>query len=350
MPTVNEEAVNDQAAPQAAYWLATLMDESCSEAERQQFFEWLRGSTRNVEEFLRLSTLARRAQRRELWPDRSIESLLADARAGANVTGLHGGALGRQGATRHKARSWAIAASMLMLLGAGTLLYATGRLGDLLTPGYSTQVGEQRLITLDDGTIVELNSKSHLRTRYTKTLRAVELTDGEAIFRVMKDPQRPFRVRAGTTDIVAVGTAFNVNASETRTVVTVLEGRVRVKHRPPSRRADGESANVELAVGEQLIVSGNRSVVKLALRDTQKVTSWTQQRLIFEETPLSTAAAEFSRYSPRAIRIEDVRLGERRINGVFDATDPASLVEFLRSDETVDVSEQNGGWTLRSRP
>lgn len=90
-------------------------------------------------------------------------------------------------------------------------------------------------------------------------------------------------------------------------------------------------------------------MVRVALDDTQKITSWTQRRLIFEDTTIAAAAAEFARYSPRAIRIEDAQIGARRISGVFDATDPASLVEFLSSDDTIEVHASGNGWTVRSR-
>lgn len=353
MPPVNE-AANDPATAHAtqgaAHWLATLSDENCSEAERQQFLEWLRSSTQHVDEFLRLSTLARNASRRDLWPERSIETLITEARASTNVTAIDGGIRGAAIRTS-KPVAWALAASATGILAVGALLFS-GQLGHFFAPAYSTQIGEQRSIALSDGSVVELNSKSSLRTDFSETLRAVELTEGEAIFRVTKDPNRPFRVRAGTTDIVAVGTAFNVNASDSQTVVTVLEGRVRVNQHAGKSSAtpDGEAANIELAMGEQLIVARGRAVVRLALHDTVKVTSWTERRLIFEDTQLSAAAAEFARYSPREIRIEDAQLGARRINGVFDATDPASLVEFLSSDETVEVRQQGEGWSVSSKP
>jgi transmembrane sensor len=112
---------------------------------------------------------------------------------------------------------------------------------------------------------------------------------------------------------------------------------------------DKAISEFELAVGDQLIVAKSQPAIRMSLRDTEKVTSWTERRLIFEDTPLSAAAAEFARYSPRAIRIEDASVAERKINGVFDATDPASLAEFLRGDETLDVRNDGSGWTVSSR-
>lgn len=340
-------------AQEAAHWLATLSDENCSEPERQQFFEWLRGSTHNVDEFLRLSTLARHAGKRQLWPNQSIESLIAAARASANVTALTPDEVDSAEARTRTIVPWAIAASLACVIAIGALLTNT-RVIDMFTGVYSTHVGEQRSIALEDGSVVELNSQSRLRTRFSSGLRSVELLEGEAIFRVVKDPQRPFRVRTGATDIVAIGTAFNVNATEARTIVTVLEGRVRVNNRgeppPDSAPKTGESVDfVELTVGEQVIVARAHPIVRVALNDTQKVTSWTERRLIFEETTITAAASEFARYSPREIRIEDPQVGARKITGVFDATDPASLMEFLSSDETLEVRPTGDGWIVRGR-
>lgn len=346
---------NEQHAMQgAAHWLATLSDESCTDAERQQFSEWLRASTRNVEEFLRLSTLARSLGKRELWPEQTIEQLVEEARASSNVTTLEprGAAITEGG--RSRLRPWLMAAAVACLLVGGAIVLRTVPLTRVASQEYQTSLGEQRSITLEDGSVVELNTRSRLRTRFTRSQRALDLIEGEAIFRVVKDANRPFVVRTGETDIVAVGTAFNVNASEARTIVTVLEGRVRVNNRAsasgPASSEAAEPEQIELAVGEQLIVAPAQPIVRVALRDTQKITSWTERRLIFEDTPIAVAVAEFARYSPRQIRIEDAEIGARKINSVFDATDPASLVEFLRVDETIEVVDTAAGWTLRRRP
>jgi transmembrane sensor len=347
MSSANENSTRDPAAQPpaqgAAYWLATLSDESCSDAERQQFSEWLRASTRNVEEFLRLSTLTRTASRHgSLWPDRSVEALIAEARASSNVAALEPRRAGGDATHMRRALPWLMAASIAFVAIGGAFVVSNASWKSWFGPTYQTAVGEQRSIALEDGSVVELNTHSHLRTRFSGTLRAVELVEGEAIFRVAKDARRPFRVRTGSTDIFAVGTAFNVNAHDARTIVTVLEGRVRVDN------PEAASTPIVLGVGEQLIVAPARPVVRLALQDTERVTSWTRRRLIFEETSISDAAAEFARYSPRQIRVDDAAIAARRVTGVFDATDPASLIEFLRADATVAIVADGDGWIVRA--
>jgi transmembrane sensor len=196
-----------------------------------------------------------------------------------------------------------------------------------------------------------LNSQSRLRTRFTEQFRTVQLVEGEAIFRVAKNPRRPFRVRTGLATIEAVGTAFNVQARETRTVVTVLEGRVRVNQPAPGDSALGSNAatEMELTVGDQATLASSQPAQMISLLDTEKVTAWTDRRLIFEDTPLANAAAEFARYSSRTIRIDDPKIADRKITGVFDATDPASLVEFLSADQSLDVQDDTDGWAISAR-
>ena len=349
----NENPTRDPAAQLpaqgAAYWLATLSDESCSDAERQQFSEWLRASTRNVEEFLRLSTLTRAASAHsELWPERAVESLIAEAQASANVATLESRRAGGDATRMRRALPWLMAASIAFVAIGGVFVASGARWQSWFDHTYQTAVGEQRSITLEDGSVVQLNTHSQLRTRFSRSLRAVELMDGEAIFRVAKDAQRPFRVRTGAMDIVAVGTAFNVNADDTRTIVTVLEGRVRVDSRVAIPSAGGvQSAPIVLDIGQQLIVAPAQPVVRVSLPDTEKVTSWTQRRLILEETSIADAAAEFARYSPRQIRVVDPAIAARKVTGVFDAADPASLIEFLRADETVAVTIDGDDWIVR---
>lgn len=339
----------------AAHWLSVLSDENCTDAERRQFLTWLRASGQHVDEFLRLSRLNGRLNQRALWPNHGVEALIAAAKASAaaNVALLDTQTNIGSARAERKPMRWALAAAAACVFVVVALIAGRSQFEQWLSPEYLTAVGEQRSITLEDGSVVELNSQSRLRAHFKDHLRAIELLAGEAIFRVSKDPNRPFRVRTVATDIVAVGTAFNVKADDSSTVVTVLEGRVRVNQRAAAERSAAQVATAvsefELAVGEQLTLAKSQPAIRVSLRDTGKVTSWTERRLIFEDTPLSVVATEFARYSARQIHIEHPTIAARKINGVFDATDPASLVEFLSVDETLSVRNDQNGWTISAR-
>lgn len=199
---------------------------------------------------------------------------------------------------------------------------------------YSTGIGEQRTIQLLDGSTVELNARSRVKVRLTDHRRDVVLIEGQALFSVAKDKQRPFVVQAGDAQVRAVGTEFDVYKKQAETVVTVVEGRVETYS-----GADGAgAAAIMLSAGEQLTVLPH-TVTKPTRADTAAATAWVQKRLIFEETPLNEVAEEFNRYNRRPLTIDDAELRTLKISGVYSSTDPASLINFLRSQNSINVIE-----------
>lgn len=365
--TTDATAHRASVADEAAEWLATLTDAASTAQERQTFVSWLRRSNLHVEEFLRISALARHLTRSRLLPPEDIAELIrhattdsASAAQVANIsqTNRAGTAPGEGATPRLVAPRWrpALAACVVAVTILALLIFRFDPSG-WLAPTYTTSVGELRSITLEDGSVVELNTQSRLRTHFTATERRVELVRGEAMFKVAKSPGRPFGVATGSTDIVAVGTAFNVYQQSSRTIVTVLEGRVRVTDHRVSDHAEGAVASplpvhrtreFELARGEQAIIAPHTPIARTSVPDPAQVTSWTERRLIFDETPLAAAASEFARYNDSSIRIEDPKLGQLHITGVFDATDPASLVQFVQTYRGIRVQRDRSGWVLES--
>ncbi|HEX3849127.1 MAG TPA: FecR domain-containing protein [Steroidobacteraceae bacterium] len=238
----------------------------------------------------------------------------------------------------------AAAACLVAALGAG-LAY----LGTHQPPTYAAAIGEQRSLTLADGSTVELNSRSKMIVRYSKRERRVELVQGQALFRVAKDAARPFIVKTGDTLVRAVGTEFDINQKRAGTVVTVVEGRVAIltEHvlavdpgagaAAPSDSnlafpivAPGQVGNIMVAAGEQLMVTPK--VIQIAEHpNVANATAWTQRRLVFESASLADVADEFNRYNDRQLIVADPRLETFHVSGVFSSTDPASLIRFLRA-------------------
>jgi len=97
------------------------------------------------------------------------------------------------------------------------------------TTTFATAIGETSNVSLSDGSVIALGGDTQIRVALSENLRAIELTRGEALFKVAKDAARPFKVRAGNATIIAVGTEFNVERDSDRAVVSVTEGRVEVK-------------------------------------------------------------------------------------------------------------------------
>jgi transmembrane sensor len=99
---------------------------------------------------------------------------------------------------------------------------------------FTTGVGEQRMITLQDGSRIYLNSDTRLTVRLDKNRRLVRLAGGEALFDVAKNPSRPFIVDAGEMQVRAVGTEFVVRRDPHELAVTLVEGTVRIADQDPA--------------------------------------------------------------------------------------------------------------------
>jgi transmembrane sensor len=230
----------------------------------------------------------------------------------------------------------AAAALFVLVLGALTW-FVTDRW--LNSSVIRTDIGEQRSVTLADGSVVDINTNSELRVDLSGTERRLRLLKGEARFKVARDPQRPFIVRTSQATIRALGTIFNVRAEPEQTAVAVLEGHVEVHEISVPQAAAGVVTHLELRAGEQAAVSPAGRILPNAGPPIERVTEWMSRRLVFREEPLAVVVAEFNRYHRKPIRIEDPSLAGLRISGTFDSSDLDSLLEYFQRFEHVQVEQ-----------
>jgi transmembrane sensor len=144
-----------------------------------------------------------------------------------------------------------------------------------------TQPGQKTNVVLPDGSVVWLNSASSLKYQSDFNLSDRQVTlSGEAFFKVQKDQSRRFRVKSGSLNIDVYGTSFNVkNYSDGDfQKVTVAEGIV------------GISSNSEdirrITKGDQAILNKASGKITFTKDDPSLVTSWTNNELIFRDTPI----------------------------------------------------------------
>lgn len=333
------EVRNAQIIDEAAEWFVEFSSGDDDPRARRAFDAWLRKSPEHVRAYLDMLPLWQDAA--AVDPNRltSTDELVELARASGSVVPLTPWAAERSDNARRSSRRWMMAASVLFacFLTAALIWFQTVQRGT-----YETDVGEQRAVSLPDGSIVEINARSRIRVRFADTQRDVYLLQGQALFKVQKDAARPFVVHSGATRIRAVGTQFDVNKSQQGTIVTVLEGRVAVISERAQEQVLSSNAappaDVLVSAGEQAIVQ--KSAAPLALPvNVEEATAWRERRLVFSATPLPVVAEQFNRYNERRLLILDPRLDHFLVNGTFSSTEPASLVRFLRAQPDLRVDE-----------
>jgi transmembrane sensor len=341
-------------AEQAAEWLHAL---EAGEGDVQNAFaDWLRASPRHVEEFLLLTASEQATNGIDAGHTIDIDQLIAelphnvfplqgaDARPAATVAEVPAAMRRRPARSVRWAAGVAIASVGLLLL----WMASTGELSGWHS--YGTAVGEQRSVTLEDGSLIELAAHSRLQVNLSAQRRDIRLQYGEALFKVARDPSRPFQVHAGETVVRAVGTQFNVNRSVGNTTVAVAEGRVQILSATEEASSTGAKGNPDelLGAGEMARIAPTGTITREHV-DLADVAVWRQRRLVFRDSTLGEIADTFNRYSRTPqILVEDPALRARRFGGTFDADNPEALIKFLRAEPGLICETQ--GTTLSIRP
>lgn len=309
----NHEAI--EAA--AAAWLAQKDDAASWTDEREQALQaWISRSSAHAVAWLRLSAAWEIAN--------DIRSVELEARvADREVVPLAGPRSG------HRRRLFTAAfAATFAVLGVGLVMTDSWR--GRTEERFITAVGSRQDVTLADGSLVTLNTRTRARARVTADERRFWLESGEAFFQIQHDPKHPFVVEAGTDRITVLGTKFSVRHENGRTQVTVLEGRVKLDHVEGPLASAPSSATV--LTKNDAAVSQLDSMLVATKSDvqTQRDLSWREGRLDFENMPLSDIAAEFNRYNQRQL-VVGADAASVRMTVRFDAHNIDGFVRLIET-------------------
>lgn len=308
---------------EAAQWHARLGVHSVSTETLEEFFAW-RAVPAHAEAYRRVEQVW--AASGKLGGDADIQAAVAEA--------LDRG-IGKRSRERSRRGLIGLAAvTAAVCLVAGGWFWLDGR------GVHATAVGEQQVVQLDDGSTVRLDTGSRIRVRMKAGERRVVLEAGQALFDVTPDAARPFVVDAGGTRVTAVGTVFDVRRMEAGVRVTLVSGAVDVAR-------DVDTAPARMSAGQQARVT--RAGVSTRAVDAEAAVSWTEGRLVFEDTPLRQAVDEVNRYLTAPIRLEAGDMAERPVSGVFTAGDRGAFAHATAEGLGLDARVGEDGTLVLSR-
>jgi transmembrane sensor len=390
-------------AERSAMWYTILLE---GNEQRAEFFAWLAKSPNHVEAFLRVVNTAQAIAGLSQHQRERVEQLASDfgpheeettpvvsiARGDASHDGFPletasppppGG--GRSQAYQTAAQNerdrqltvrwhsqevhrlsarWIGRVAAMLLVGVGAFLWLNMALRERT---YSTGVGEQRVISLSDGSTVTMNTDSEISVRLTQTVRTIRLVRGEALFAVAHDTKRPFDVHVAETVIRAVGTEFDVYRQSASTRVAVINGLVQVstgKAVPafPTQRSGGRSgpnpgslsarplnATTQfVAAGEAAVVATSGEISRRSVTDPDNAVAWRRNKLVFEDETLTNIAAEFNRYNSILIRVIG-KAADQHFSGTFNVHAPEAVMQILAVDSTLQVERIENAIIIRAR-
>jgi transmembrane sensor len=369
--------LSNQILDEATSWFVEFSAGNLSSLQRRDFIAWLRASPEHVRAYLQITAHWEEVQCLGKKSTHGIDDLIALARnSTAEVIPLVPEEADRDSSSQYdrsrlrrrtdrKITRWLTLAASLVAISAGVGYWVT-----IERNTYSTETGEQRSVTLADGTTVELNAQSKIRVSFKAHQRDIDLISGQALFHVAKDPARPLIVRTDSTQVRAVGTQFDVYRKEQGTTVTVLEGTVAVVAAAKANHSFGMSGGISatgipgqhvtevapavrqlvasaspgemyLSAGDQAVVSARGAFAPRHLADTTVATAWTHKQIVLQNTPLKQVVGEFNRYNTKPLVIIDASVESIRISGIFSSSNPQSLLRGL---------ESLGKFTIRETP
>ena len=202
--------------------------------------------------------------------------------------------------------------------------------------------GKRTQITLSEGTKVWLNSGSKLvyPAVFASNTREVYI-DGEGIFEVTKNPDKPFIVKSDGFDIQVLGTVFNVSAySDDKCSYAVLkEGTIKLKEKS---KTFAKSETHMLAPGDMAILDLDLENITLKKVDPSNYLSWREGYYVFKSEQLGSIVKKISRYYNIELILENRNLVYDTFSGSLDLkSNPEDVLNII--SETTSLKYRKEG-------
>jgi len=319
-------------------FLAKFASNQHSKAEHQRFLDWLRQApdeqTQTVlEEYEQIERLR--------LPE--IANPIVVAKIEARLD-----ALDRAKVSAKSGRRWWFSAAAALLLVASSYFL---KVRQALMPAvvYNREwvkPGQTKTITLEDGSVVVLNTGSRFAypEHFASAHREVYL-EGEAFFKVAKNPNQPFIIHSNGMQTQVVGTSFNVyaykQASQMR--VTVLTGKVVV-----TDSLSGQQVAL-LPAQQGVFDKQQRKLSVAAANNPQQSIAWQQGELIFEDASLPEVVDKLGVRYGTSIQLRDSQLKKCRLTVSFKQESLAEALQVVAALTNSTYANAGGKVELRGR-
>ena len=197
-----------------------------------------------------------------------------------------------------------------------------------------TATGEQRTLTLADGTRINLNTHSAIDVRFDEQRRLIVLQEGEILVETGHNDARPFYVQTRDGSLRALGTRFIVKREADVTRLSVLQSAVGAQ---PEALAQEQI----FKAGEQVLMHSKGLGPLLAV--PPGTDAWTRGMLVVDNARLADVVAELGRYRSGYLGV-DKRVADLRITGSFPLHDTTLALNALLPTLPVQIEQHTPWW------
>ncbi len=185
----------------------------------------------------------------------------------------------------------------------------------------TTAIGERQTIRLPDGSHVMLNTDTRVSWRFDDA-RDFWIEQGEATL-LVRDAEKPFRIYSDPIDARLSAGKFNIRLDPAVSQFLVLAGQAATTYL-------GTLAQT-LGTGHLLTVSeGRAQIARMTPGEMATATAWQHGEIVFNGMPLDQAVAEFNRYLPDKIVLQNAALATTRLGCVFQIEEPDAFLMALQ--------------------
>ena len=210
---------------------------------------------------------------------------------------------------------------------------------------YASRLGEVRVIDLPDGSLLTLDTDTLVLAQFGTGARNLRLEHGRARFTVAHE-RRPFTVHAGSSEIKARGTVFDVSFTQDREVhVQLLKGAVDVRRRGPDGRVDTTS----ISPGEGVRYRDADAASDRVLPRPDAGTTWPTGVIEWHAASLTEVVETANRYSSTKIILARPELSRIKVSGTFRVDDAERLASSLAQLLALRIEHAPGRLTLSER-
>jgi len=300
-----------QVAEQAVHWLIESQDETFDAAQQQALERWLAADSEHQRAWSHIQQVNQRL--------RGVASPVVHATLQAPPS---------------SARRRALKALLLVGIAsaAGLGLQQHTALPGLMAD-YRSPVGQRRRMTLDDGSELQLNTRSAADVRFDSQQRLVRLFEGELQLQVAKDP-RPLLLRSAEGVLRLEQGRFNLRQVNGFSQVSVFDG---------SASVGGHA----LLAGQQARFAGSGWQAIAPLQ--RNVGAWVDGMLVASQMRLADFLDELGRYRQGQLGCSE-QVADLRISGSYPLDDSERILQMLEVALPVRVRRFTRYWvTVESR-
>ena len=307
---------------QATYWYA-CNKEGLLYREKKVFDAWIKENPKHKEAFEKIQKIEKICNS---FDDEYRNSLTKDILNSTKST-----------KTTEKFKYFSAAAVFILAISTGIF-----KVYDTYIPNYEnsliTQTEIIKSFSLPDGSILALDAKTNIKMKFYNDERKIDLLEGQVMFDIAKDQNRPFKIKSNAIEIEVLGTSFEVRNKNKETQVKVAHGTVKVSY------INGTSNMPRLISllnkGDELKVNDFGKILVLKSTVVDNIALWQNNRIFFDNVSLKEAVLELSKYIKNEIKIQD-EISSLNITGRFFTNKPGKFFEAITSIYPIEISEKN---------